>query len=457
MSPRALVSACALVALALPASGARAAVPTPGAAQSRPVAIVGATIHPIASPAIEGGTIVFAGGRIAAVGASSSVAVPEGAERVDGSGLHVWPGLISAWSRLGLSEIESIRASNDFEETGGINPNVRAEAAFQSESETLPVTRSNGVLLAHVVPRGGVLSGRSAVMMLDGWTWQDMTLKAPVCERMTWPPTVMVRDPLGTSAAEERQRAARRKALAAVHEAFADARAYAAAARAAERGAGPAPERDARWEGLRPVIEGRVPLLVEADEVHQIEDAVLFAEAESLKLVIVGGYDAPLTAGLLRRRDVPVIVSAIHRQPSRRNDPYDAPFTLPARLREAGVRFCIAAGGGSWAERNLPYQAATAAAFGLGRDAAMAAITLDAARILGVDDRVGSLEAGKDATVILTTGDPLDEETQVRAAWIQGRAVDLNDKQRVLEAKYRTKYDRLRTEAGAKTAQGGPR
>jgi imidazolonepropionase-like amidohydrolase len=448
-----LVALVALVAL-VPAGPARAAVPVPGAPQTRPVAIVGATLHPVAAPDVANGTIVLENGRITALGPASRVAVPSDAERVDGTGLHVYPGLVSAWSRLGLSEIESVRASNDFEETGAVNPNVRAAAAFQPESETIPVARSNGVLLAHVVPRGGMLSGQGAVMMLDGWTWEEMTLRSPVSSRLAWPPTVISRDPLGTAQAEERQRAARRKSLAAVKDAFAAARAYAAAVKGA--GKGERPEADARWEGLLPVLERKVPLLVEADEVHQIEDAVAFAAAESLRLVLVGGYDAPLTADLLRKHDVPVIVSAVHRLPTRRNEPYDAPFTLPARLREAGVRFCIAAGGGSWAERNLPYQAATAAAHGLGTEDALRAITLDAAKILGVDDRVGSLEPGKDATVILTTGDPLDATSQVKAAFIQGRAVDLNDKQKVLAAKYRTKYERLEEPSGT-TAHGDPR
>ncbi len=434
------VAFAALGTLAL--GDARAAVPVPGAKQSRPIAIEGATIHPVDGADITNGTIVFADGKIVAMGAQ--VAVPADAERVEGKGLHVYPALISAWSRLGLSEIESVRASNDFQETGDLNPNVRAEAAFQPESETLPVTRSNGVLLAHVVPRGGVFSGMGAVMMLDGWTWEEMTLRSAASSRLAWPPTVVTRDPLGAVVTEERQRAARRKALKEMREALASARAYAAAA-----GAGTV-EKDARWEGLRPVLERKVPLWVEADEVHQIEDAVAFADAESLRLVIVGGYDAPLTADLLREHDVPVIVSSVHRLPTRRNEPYDAPFTLPARLRDAGVRFAIAAGGGSWAERNLPYQAATAAAHGLGREAALRAITLDAANLLGVGDRVGSLAVGKDATLIVTTGDPLDQESAVTQAWIQGRAVDLNDKQRVLEAKYRTKYDRL---PGAGVAQ----
>jgi imidazolonepropionase-like amidohydrolase len=200
---------------------------------------------------------------------------------------------------------------------------------------------------------------------------------------------------------------------------------------------------DRRWEALRPVLEGKMPLLVQAEEVHQIEAAVAFAAERGIKLVIYGGYDAPLVAGLLQAHDVPVLVSAVQRLPRRRSDPYDAPFTVPARLAAAGVRFAIANGGGSWNERNLPYQAATAQAFGLSADEALKSITLYPARILGVDDRVGSLERGKDATLIVTDGDVLDQPTHVLVAWIGGRAVDLNDRQKTLDAKYREKYRRL--------------
>jgi imidazolonepropionase-like amidohydrolase len=232
------------------------------------------------------------------------------------------------------------------------------------------------------------------------------------------------------------QRDNRDRALRALAQAFDDAAAYRAA-----RGAGGAHDR--RWEALVPVLEGREPLLVQAEEVHQIEAAVAFADERHLRLVIYGGYDAPLVADMLKAHDVPVIVSAIQRLPRRRSDAYDAPFTVPAQLAAKGVRFAIGNGGGSWNERNLPYQAATAQAFGLTAEQALRSITLSPAEILGVADRVGALAVGKDATLLLTDGDILDTPTHVRQAWIEGRAVDLNDRQKTLEAKYREKYRRL--------------
>ncbi len=433
----------ALVALVDFAPAARAAVPVPGAAQARPVAIVGAAIHPVSGPPIEAGTIVFTGGRIVAVGPAGAVSVPADAERVDGTGLRVYPGLIDPFTPLGLTEIGSVRGTVDSREVGPINPGGRVELAYHPESELLPVTRSNGVLVAGVAPDGGgILPGQAAAMVLDGWTWEDATLRSSIGMVVNWPGMLLVRGE-GTLS-EERQRENRETALRALRQAFADARAYREARRVATSGDGRASSfaTDVRWEAMLPVIEGRMPLFVVAEEILQIEAAVAFAQAQGLRLVIVGGYDAPEAAALLARHDVPVIVSAIHRLPRRRGDAYDTPYTVPARLAAAGVRFCIA-NGGSWNERNLPYAAATAAAYGLPAVHALRAITLDAATILGVADRVGSLEAGKDATLILTTGDPLEQPSQVVRAWIGGKRVELNDRQKTLHEKYKEKYRRL--------------
>ncbi|MGH7724500.1 MAG: amidohydrolase family protein [Candidatus Eiseniibacteriota bacterium] len=438
---------CARIALVLTlfagvlhAVSAIAAVPVPGLGQTRPIAIVGATIHPVSGPVIPNGTIVFADGKIVAVGTQSAVTVPADAERVEGTGRHVYPGLFDPYTRIGLTEIGSVRATNDYAELEAVAPNVSAQVAFHPESEIIPVTRTNGVLLALIAPIGGVLSGQASVMMLDGWTWADMTLASPVAMHVNWPAMVVERGSGGT-AAEDRQRDARDRALGALKQSFADARAY----WQAKRGAGGKTlhGNDQRWEAMIPVLERRLPLLVSANEVHQIEAAVAFAAAESLKLVIHGGYDAPFVARLLVEHDVPVIVSSIYRLPARRAAAYDDPYTLPERLRKAGVRFAIGAGANGWNDRNLPYHAATAAAYGLPAEDALRAITLSPAEILGVANRVGSLEPGKDATLFVSNGDVLEEPTQVERAYIQGRNVDLSDKQKVLYDKYREKYRRL--------------
>lgn len=434
--------AAALCGLAVTAAAwpGRAAVPTPGASQDHPIALLGATIHPVSGPEIPNGTVVFDKGRVHFLGAGA--AVPADAERIDVSGKQIYPGLIDPYSIIGLSELEAVRATNDYAEVGQNTPNVKAQVAVNPESEPIPVTRSNGVLLALVAPRGAGLRGTSALMMLDGWTWEDMTLAAPVAMHMNWPGMVITagQGRFGGEP-EEKQKENRARALRVIRDTFDEARAYWKAKKAAGRGAGP--DEDARWEAMIPVLEGRMPLVVEADEIQQIQAAVAFADEQKIKLILYGGYDSPRCAELLKRHDVPVIVRILDRLPGRRYEAYDAAFTVPERLRQAGVRFCIANGGGFWNERNLPYEAAKAVAFGLPRDEALKSITLYPARILGVADRVGSLEVGKDATLIVTDGDPLETPTHVEMAFLQGRKVDLQDKQKVLWKKYQERYRRL--------------
>ena len=442
---------------------ARAADQLPGEAQKSPVLLVGGEVHTVSGDILPGGSVLFDDGKIVAVG--KDVQAPAGAKRVDVSGKRVYPGLFATGNDLGLSEIRSVRGTMDVSETGTINPNIRAEVAVNPDSELIPVARANGVLLNLTVPEGSLIPGSSAVMQLDGWTWQDMTVKAPVAVHVTWPRMGRPRVRRGGPQEEEQAPAADTQ-LKALEQAFADARAYQAAKKAAGGGAersgasagdsagsGAASAaagsrhkagHDARWEAMLPLLEGKVPLVVAADEVRQIRAAVAFAAREKVKLVVFGGYDAPLCADLLKKYDVPVVVNGIHRLPLRADSPYDEPFTVPARLRDAGVRYAITLAhrfGGSDV-RNLPYHAATAAAHGLSPDEALKAITLYPAQILGVADRVGSIEAGKDATLIVTSGDILETPTQVEMAFVQGRAVDLSSKHTQLWQKYREKYRR---------------
>ncbi|MBI2825848.1 MAG: amidohydrolase family protein [Planctomycetia bacterium] len=418
----------------------------PGAPQKHPVALVGGTVHPVSGPAIENGVIVFDAGKIVAVGRDA--AIPADAERVDVSGKHVYPGLIDANSQLGLVEVPSVRGSRDQSEMGEINPNVKAHVAFNPDSELIPVNRSGGVLAVLTVPSGGLITGMSSCMLLDGWTWEDMCLKPGVGLHVNWPQMAPI-EAWWIEQAPTAQLESRDRSLKAIRAALTDARAYQAAKKAAESGHAAAPEHDARWEAMIPALEKQMPAFIHAEDVQQIQSAVAFAEREGLRPVIVGGYDAPECAALLRKHNVPVVVGGVYRLPRRRADAYDAAYTVPARLHEAGVAFCIAGaiGGSSGALpanlRNLPHHAGTAAAYGLPPDEALKAITLYPAQIMGVADRLGSLEAGKDATLIVTTGDPLEIPTQVTAAYIQGRAVQLSDRQKRLWEKYKEKYRRL--------------
>jgi imidazolonepropionase-like amidohydrolase len=410
----------------------------PGQAAGHPVALVGGTIHPVDGPVIERGTLLLHQGKIVAVGVD--VPLPNGTEQIDVAGKHLYPGMIESLTNLGLTEIDSIRATQDRQETGQINPNVRAQVAFNPDSELIPVARANGVLAVVCAPAGGLISGTSALMQLDGWTWEDMTVKPAAGLHLEWPRSMPSVDWFSgtTSAVDE---GARTAALAAIKQAFADARAYRAARQAAPA-AGEAPF-DARWEAMLPVLEGQTPLVVQADDLRQIQSALAFAAAEKVRLILYGGYDAVLAADVLKRHDVPVVVAGVHRLPQRRSDPYDDPYTLPARLHAAGVRFCISGADDAWNVRNLPYHAATAAAYGLPPDVALRAITLAPAEIFGVADRLGSLTAGKDATFVVADGDLLEVATRVERAYIQGRPVDLSSRQTRLWEKYKEKYRRL--------------
>jgi imidazolonepropionase-like amidohydrolase len=404
----------------------------PGAPQAAPVAITGATIHTVSGSTLDNGDLLFDRGRIVALGESGTVKIPDNAKLVNGKGQHVYPSLFEAYSQLGLVEVSAVRASRDQSESGQMNPNVRAHVSVNPDSELIPVTRANGVLLALTAPSGGRIAGKAAVIQLDGWTFEEMTLRSGAAMVVSWPTvpnqletTDMKKDP-----------------VASLRDFFDESRAY-LEARANEASN---KKSDLKLESLRPVLERKMPLLVSANSLAVIQSAVSFAVEQNIRLIIIGGYDAPLCAKLLKKNSVPVIVSAVYRLPRRRSEGFDVAYTLPERLRDAGIQFCISGSGSSRVSntRNLPYHAATAVAYGLPANEALKAITLYPAQILGVSKRVGSLEKGKDATLIMTTGDPLETSTQVTTAWIRGRVVDLSSRHTQLYEKYREKYRQLK-------------
>ena len=384
------------------------------AASAEPIAIVGGTVHTVVGKDIKGGTVLFDETGILAV--AKQVDVPQDARTIDATGRHVYPGLISAYSQLGLTEIDAVRATRDFRETGSLNPNAMAHKAVNPDSELIPVARSNGILLNLVAPSGGRISGQSSLMQLAGWTGEEMLVQPALGLHVRW----------------SRDEGALRE----LADTLRTARAYRSARQARDSRA----SYDIRLEALLPLIAGEQPMVVDANREADITAAVAFAQHFDLKLIIFGGYDAPRCAALLREYDVPVIVSAVYRLPQRRGDAYDAAYTLPNRLREAGVSFCIGGDGSTPSNlRNLPYHAATAAAYGLPRDEALRAITKYPAEILGVADRFGSLEKGKQATLFITAGDPLETPTQVEMAFIAGHEIDLNDRHKRLYEKYRSR------------------
>jgi imidazolonepropionase-like amidohydrolase len=388
------------------------------------VSIVHATVHTVSGATLEDGTVSFRRGRIVEVG--PGLAPSDGARVIDAGGKHLYPGLIDANSVLGLTEIGSVAGSVDITEIGDVNPSVNTAIAINPDSELIPVARANGLTHALSVPAGGLISGGSAMVRLDGWTWEDLVAASPVALHVRWPSFRLARRGfLAPPPSEEDQKKRREERLDRIRAVFDDARAYARAKRA--DGARPV-DSDPALEAMLPVIDGRLPVVVHASEIRQLKSAIEWAQEERVRLVVAGAGDVWRIADLLREKRIPVIVTSVLALPSREDEPYDTAYALPAKLRDAGVEFCIASSGSGFGAsmlRTLPYHAAMAAAFGLDRQEALRSITLYPARILGLGQVLGSIEVGKSASLILTDGDPLEIRTHVEMAFIDGRPVDL--------------------------------
>ena len=434
MSSTSRLSSILLTATLL-AGGVYASDEVPAPKQDHPIVISGGTIYTVSGEVIENGEILFDNGKIVEIGAS--VSRPAGVEIIDARGKAIYPGFIITNSILGLTEIGAVRATRDYQEVGSINPNVHAARAYNPDSEHIPVTRTNGIALAHVVPTGGLLSGTSAVMMLDGWTWEDAQIAGGGGVWMSWPNMVIREGGFRARPVEEQEKSIR-EAFENLEKAFDDAEAYSRAKKAARSEF----RQDLRWEGLLPVLEKKTPLFIRASHVKQIESAVNWTKRRGYRMVLVGARDSWMVTDLLKDNEVPVIISSVHSQPSRRWQAIDEAFTLPATLAAAGITFAFSPG---WYPlvRNLPFEAGKAVGYGLTRERAIRALTLDAAEILGVAGQVGSLEAGKDATLIIVDGDPLEIRSRVDALYIQGRKIDLGNRHRTLYAKYQERYRQM--------------
>lgn len=424
------------IALCLTAS-MKASDTIPAPPQTKPIAIKGATIHPVSGPDIPNGTIVFENGKITALGADA--AIPSGADVIEANGKHVYPGLINANTVLGLVEIGAVRATVDVEEAGALNPNVRSITSINPDSELIPVARAAGVLTALSVPEGGIISGQSAVLRLEGWTPEEMTVLSPAAMHLRWPNLTIDRRPRARKSVKDQQKEIE-KAQKQIRDAFANARAY----WQARKNPGPDFKTDLRWEALMPVFDGKLPLFIHASTLAQIEAALAWAKEMQLKFVLVDGDDAWRIAPQLKESDVAVILGPATSLPPRRDDDYDNAWSSAAKLQQAGVKFCIASNGrgAETNERNVGYEAGLAAGYGLPKEEALKAVTLYPAQILGVAGTLGSLETGKAATLLVTNGDPLDFPTQVEIAFIDGRKIDLSNRQTRLRDKYREKYRR---------------
>ncbi len=384
------------------------------------VALIGGSVHPVDGPPLPNTTLLMTGDKIVAIG--RRLDLPPRTRTVDVTGRHLYPGLFDASTNLGLHEIGSLPETIDETEFGDVNPHVRSLAAFNTASRSIRLARSAGVLFALSSPSGSLLPGRSAIVRLDGGTAAEMAVVAEAAVHLEWPSMRAEAEWLADRPVAE-QIAENAKRMSALNSAFDEAAAYARA----KRVVGNRQPFDPRWEALMPALDGRQPVIVQADDLAEIRAAVAFCEARALRMVLLGGYDAPRCATLLRRREIPVIVAGTHRVPRRRSSPYDEAYTVPARLHAAGVQFCLSASESLGAARlsNLAATAATAVAYGLPTAQALRSMTLSPAEILGVADRIGSLTVGKEPTLMITDGDPLNPQTRIEAIYIRGRSVSI--------------------------------
>ena len=419
------------------ASSILASDQVPSKKQDHPIALIGATIHPVIGDVIVNGTILFEDGKITNLG--TSITLPTGTQSIDVAGRHIYPGLINADTRLGLLEVGSVPGSRDDDELGDMNPNVRAEVALNPDSELLSVVRAHGITVANSFPRGGIISGKSAAIMLDGWTWEDMTLKAPVAMHMNWP-RMTLNTAWWNSTSEEDQIKNRKEALDKIDSFFDDAKAYMTAKSVSGKNGLPDQKVDLRLEAMIPVLKGELPLWIAANEIKQIQAAIDWAESKGINTVIYGGVDSWRLAKELKKMNIPVVISSVLSVPTRAWEGYDTGYILPNKLYQAGVKFCIGYSTFAGEQHNVRYNAAMAVAHGLPVDEGIKSITIYAAEIMGIDDRVGSLEIGKDATLIVTDGNPLEIVTSVSMEFIEGRPIDLDNKHKRLYRKYTEKY-----------------
>ncbi len=406
----------------------------PGAAQQGAILLTDATLHTVTGGVLTDSDLLMVDGKIAAIG--KDLAAPEGAKVISLSGKQVYPGLIALGNQLGLVEIEAVRATDDTREITQTNPDVRAQVAYDAQSDVIPTVRSNGVSHSLVYPDGSMLMGQSSLMQLDAWDWQDATVKAGVALHIKWPNASVLSSPWNPKKPEEMAKD-NAQSLQKLYDYMATAKAYAEAKKA-----GQISKLDSRWEAMIPVFAGERPVFVHANDARQIKAALQLAAQYQLKITIVGGTDSWRVADELAARQVPVVFQAPFGIPERDDEAVDTAYATPAKLQQAGVNVALSIGS-YWDSRNLAFGAGQAAAFGLTPEQALAAVTINAAKIAGVADKLGSLEVGKSATVVVSDGDILDYgSSNISQMWIDGRAVDLNNKQKELHHKYRQRYSR---------------
>ncbi|QNL50722.1 amidohydrolase family protein [Olivibacter sp. SDN3] len=398
----------------------------PAKPQQSTISVRGATIHVGNGQIIQQGTLVFEDGKIIYVGEGADA--PEAEHTIDAQGKHVYPGFIAPVTNLGLVEVESVRATVDYAEVGENNAHVRSLIAYNADSKVINTLRSNGILLAQVTPQSGLVSGQSSVVQLDAWNWEDAVYLKDDAVHVNWP-TVRFSRFGSTNVEEQKDRIKRERVL--LEDFLADAKSYAS---------GDQKVFNARLDAFKKVFEGSKKVMVHADKKNDLIAAIQLFKRYAITPTLVGAQEGHLIAPFLKEHGVNVIIHQAHALPGKDDDDVNLPYKQAKLLTDAGV--LVAYGmDGFWQQRNLPFMAGTAAAFGLDKEAALATITLNTAKILGVDDRTGSLEQGKDANFFIADGDALDMRgNQLEKAFILGKDVNLDNLHKQLFQRYEHKY-----------------
>jgi imidazolonepropionase-like amidohydrolase len=405
-----------------------------------------AIIHPVSGPQQENTSILILEGKIAEIGPKVVAPKTKNFKVVDAKGLHVYPGMIDAGSIVGISEISSVRETSDFGDVGDFNPQLRPLIAVNPDSEHIPITRANGITTSMVLPAqaagggrgasaGSLIGGQTSLIHLNGWTWEEMEIGRSVAMHLRYPAVVSRTFNFETqSVGQGNYQQARQNKDSDVRKLkafFEQARRY----KLAKDSKSPEYKMDLKFEAMIPVLEGKLPVLVFATREREIKEAIDFAGEQRIKIILAGVRRPGKQTEVIAQKKIPVILGTTLAAPLEEDDPYDSAYTLPAELQKAGVKFAFASFGTEFA-RNLPYEAAMAVNFGLPYEEGLKALTLNPAEILGVADRIGSIDRGKAADLIVTDGDPLEVRTQVKMMFINGESIDLESKHTELNKRY---------------------
>ena len=409
---------------------------TPAKKQTKSVLILNATAHLGNGQIIENSAIGFKDGKLTLVADSKLIKLSKDAYEttIDATGKHVYPGFIAPNSTLGLVEIDAVKSSDDEEEIGSINPNVRSIIAYDANSKVIETVRPNGILMAQITPRGGRISGTSSIVQLDAWNWKDALVKENDGVHLNFPATFRKSgswfEPGTIEVNKDYQ-----KQIEELNSLFASSKAY---------NSDVAKERNLVFEAMKALFDGSQTLFIHSNKEKQIIDAVQFAKDNGIKkMVIVGGFEAYKSADLLQKNNIGVLLKRVHDMPESTDQDVDLPFKNAKLLTDKGIVVGLENSGGMerMQTRNLPFLAGTCAAYGLDKEQALQLITLNTAKLLGIDTICGSLEIGKDATLFISEGDALDMRTNILTnAFIQGRMINLETHQSKLYNKYKEKY-----------------